>query len=539
MRRSLRALAVVLQAQGQVTEAEVLFRETLAMQRKLFGSVHERVAVGECNLGVALQQQGKFSEAETRFREALNIRTTLFGKKHRLVAQTECRLAEVLGRQGKVEPAESLFREALAMQKELLGPEHADTADTLSRLAVLVGQQGRVGEAEALDREALRMLKNLFGEENPKVIFELNNLAALLRDQGRPAEAEVLFLEALTLEKKTNGKENPRLEFSLINLAGLYAREGKLAEEEAMRREVLAILRKSLGDEHPKVADAWLDVAIMLIKAGKNAEYEFVRVEATLARLGLPPARLRQLGLERATQIVTDALDNGITRTNESPASYLAARSWLLGQRGRWQASIADLSRAVEINTNFPLKFALGPMLVETGDLDRYRVYRLRMMAKFLGTTDPLTAAEAAMVLLLKSAETGMPTASQLAETAVTRGTNDARFSYFQLVQGLADYRRGRFSDAADWTRKSLASSETNHTTAVAAGAVLAMTLHQLKQAEQSSRILDDAVARSRTRLPGLESGDLGEGWPAWLAARILLSEAMDSIRQGRGKLTE
>ena len=68
--------------------------------------------------------------------------------------------------------------------------------------------------------------------------------------------------------------------------------------------------------------------------------------------------------------------------------------------------------------------------------------------------------------------------------------------------------------------------SGTNYTIAVSAGAVLAMAQQQLKQSEDARKSLAQATQAFETKLPKLESGDLGENWPEWLVARILLREA-------------
>ncbi|HOX60283.1 MAG TPA: hypothetical protein PLC99_25685, partial [Verrucomicrobiota bacterium] len=51
----------------------------------------------------------------------------------------------------------------------------------------------------------------------------------------------------------------------------------------------------------------------------------------------------------------------------------------------------------------------------------------------------------------------------------------------------------------------------------------------ELKQPDEARNSLAQAAQIFETNLPKLESGDLGENWPEWLSARILLREA-DSL---------
>ena len=130
------------------------------------------------------------------------------------------------------------------------------------------------------------------------------------------------------------------------------------------------------------------------------------------------------------------------------------------------------------------------------------------------------------MEMSLLPRDSGWSVPAQLAETAVTRGTNHVRLPYFQLVKGLVEYRQGRFDSAVEWAQKSLSSSGTNYTTAASAGAVLAMAQQQLKQTDKARKSLAQATQVFETKLPKQESGDLGENWPEWLIARIFLREA-------------
>ena len=47
---------------------------------------------------------------------------------------------------------------------------------------------------------------------------------------------------------------------------------------------------------------------------------------------------------------------------------------------------------------------------------------------------------------------------------------------------------------------------------------------------ERGGRPLAQATQVFETKLPRLESGDLGENWPEWLIARILLREAKELL---------
>ena len=71
-----------------------------------------------------LNAQGKYAEAEPLFRQALAIRRKLLGEDHPDTAQSYNNVAGNLNAQGKYAEAEPLFRQALATRRKLLGEDH-------------------------------------------------------------------------------------------------------------------------------------------------------------------------------------------------------------------------------------------------------------------------------------------------------------------------------------------------------------------------------------------------------------------------------
>ena len=101
---------------------------------------------------------GEFAEAEPLFREALALRRKLSGAKNSQdVAQSIEGLALNLFDQGKFEEAVPLMREAVAMQRKLHDGPHPDLAEAINNLGWMLGEMGQYQETEQLYREALEM----------------------------------------------------------------------------------------------------------------------------------------------------------------------------------------------------------------------------------------------------------------------------------------------------------------------------------------------------------------------------------------------
>ena len=69
-------LAVFLYEAGEYDEAEDLFRESLAMKRRLLGDSHPDVATGLNNLAFVLHDSGDYSAAEPIFQAGQLVRVS-------------------------------------------------------------------------------------------------------------------------------------------------------------------------------------------------------------------------------------------------------------------------------------------------------------------------------------------------------------------------------------------------------------------------------------------------------------------------------
>jgi hypothetical protein len=112
-----------------------------------------------------------------------------------------------------------------------------------------------------------------------------------------------------------------------------------------------------------------------------------------------------------------------------------------------------------------------------------------------------------------------------MADTAAA-ATNHWATPWFQLVKGLSEYRQGRFAGAIAWMNKALTGAGEPGPREVQAFMVLAMAHYQLKQIDEARIAFAKGAELERTKLPKLESGDIGGGWLDWIMAHALMREA-------------
>jgi non-specific serine/threonine protein kinase/serine/threonine-protein kinase len=271
---SVNSLALLLRAQGKLSEAEPLLRDVLARRRATLGDRHPDTLESVASLAHLLQVQGRIAEAEPLFREAIAGQRAALGDTHPDTLASINDLALLFYRQGKLAESGAMFREAFTGLRAKLGDEHPQTLLARTNLAVSLRDQGKLGEAEPLLREALASSRSRLGDEHPETLTAIGSLAALLQDEGKLAEAEPLAREALEVCRAKLGDEHPYTLTSIYVMASLLQAEGKFAEAESLFREGLAGCRKELGDDHPETLTAMNNLALLLQAEGKLAEAE-------------------------------------------------------------------------------------------------------------------------------------------------------------------------------------------------------------------------------------------------------------------------
>ncbi len=262
-------------ALGFYKEAEAIWRESLAVMRKLFPDGSPMVAAALDDLAIAIYSRGRLAEAEDLEREALEMRRKFLGQDHEEYAISLNNLALILRAEGKLDEAERLNREDLAISRRLSGNEHPDVAISLGNLGLVLLDAGKLAEAEATCREAMAVLGKTFGTEHQHVAIFLNSLALVLRDQGKLAEAETTARQALTIQRKAvPERDHPNTATFLDTLGVVLRDQNKLVAAEAAHREALAMQRRLPDSEYPDVAQSLSNLALVLRDQGKLAEME-------------------------------------------------------------------------------------------------------------------------------------------------------------------------------------------------------------------------------------------------------------------------
>ena len=122
--------------------------------KKSFGKTKDPPSDLLHSLGWCSLLQGNYSEAEAIYRQTLQLKETVLGKDHPDTLVSLNVLAVSLHSQGKYAEAEAIYRQTLQLMETVLGNGHPDTLASMNNLASSLDIQGKYAEAEAIRSRA-------------------------------------------------------------------------------------------------------------------------------------------------------------------------------------------------------------------------------------------------------------------------------------------------------------------------------------------------------------------------------------------------
>lgn len=162
------------------------------------------------NLAVAKSQTGDTAGAEALYREGLALRRRIFDGPHDQLASSMENFANFLIHQEKYDEAQKLLVEALAMNRKVLGADSVEAASTLDTLGVLAGTRRQFAEAEKYQRESLAIYEAHAAEAGREEDLSIvrGHLAQTLVELGQLNEATQLVGLALKANSALHGPNN-------------------------------------------------------------------------------------------------------------------------------------------------------------------------------------------------------------------------------------------------------------------------------------------------------------------------------------------
>lgn len=263
-------LAVLLQAQDKLDQAEVLFRFILIHQKEANLTSCYQLAL------LLTNKESGYSEAEVWWRKALPQARQIWGPQHAKTLLIMSRLSQLLLEKAPQE-AECLCREAMVGQKMELGCDHSDSLDSMNTLARLLQSQKRYSELETLYRQRLEEHCECQGEHHPSTITVREKLAYFYFDQEQWSAAEPLLEQTLyglcQLHGGTNvARASPSVIICKFKLGYSYLKRTKWDRAAALLRETVIDMEHLWGLRDTQTLQARAAWAVARAHMGQTPE---------------------------------------------------------------------------------------------------------------------------------------------------------------------------------------------------------------------------------------------------------------------------
>ncbi|HTG45174.1 MAG TPA: serine/threonine protein kinase, partial [Verrucomicrobiae bacterium] len=232
-----------------------------------------------------------------------------------------------------------------------------------------------------------------------------------------------------------------------------------------------------------------------------------------------------------AEQLLDEVLTPALVE-KPSSAKLLTQRMKLKARRGQWQQAADDAALVLEYrpsdHTRFPV---LAALLIKTSNRSAYEKLRANLLTTWSNTTDIYVADQVAKAcFFLPCSESDSQILGRLADQPVTSEIkNTSAMPYFQTCKALSEYRQAHYAQAVEWCHKAL--DRPPNPAHAHASAILAMAYWKLEKREEARATLAKGDLLAPREMPARVAEDSGDGWLAWLYARIQLDEAAVLIR--------
>jgi len=199
---NLNNLAILLQEDGELEEADALFSEAVALVEDIYGFEHPFMAYTLNGYSGVHQDRGDFDRAAEDLQNALQIGRAVFPENHPFNAVVLHNLGSLFEDMEEYTEAATYFEDGLTLRRQNLPENHPDIATSLFSLGNTLIFLEKPSNAEPILREALQIRQSIYEDEDWRVALVKSGIGrALLHQQKFDAAAQyILPAHAILLE---------------------------------------------------------------------------------------------------------------------------------------------------------------------------------------------------------------------------------------------------------------------------------------------------------------------------------------------------
>jgi eukaryotic-like serine/threonine-protein kinase len=249
--------AGMLFGEGKLTESEKHYRKILPLMRseERRGNIKAETLADALNMfGYLRRTQGDSKEAELSFRESLALSSQMPKESLYIIGPTRSTLASTLADEGRFEEALQTAREAVAEYRQRGETDTPNFGFTLTVLGGFLTEKGDYAAADADLRDAEAIFRKLLVPSHLWSGDNLRNQAISYYQQGRYAESLSKVTGALKIYRESFGIYYDNYPTALIIQGLTLAKTDQREEGEKILREAVKLRTGSLPKEHYWVA---------------------------------------------------------------------------------------------------------------------------------------------------------------------------------------------------------------------------------------------------------------------------------------------
>jgi eukaryotic-like serine/threonine-protein kinase len=217
--------AIVLRQLGRTDKVMDIFVRARAINEKVFGANHPRLATDHFSLGTAHLDLGHSSEAIAEFRRSIALAEQR-GPEYLDLGGFSVGLGDGLSSIGDHQGAQAAFERGIRILAKALGPEHDDLAEAYFRFSEALAVAGKWPQALAHARRSVAIQEKV-GPERRQMAWALAAVGGAQLGLGRAREALAWYERGLRIGNaaKASDRELAALRFGLARALWLTGRD--------------------------------------------------------------------------------------------------------------------------------------------------------------------------------------------------------------------------------------------------------------------------------------------------------------------------
>ncbi|KAJ3020222.1 UNVERIFIED_CONTAM: hypothetical protein HDU68_010276 [Siphonaria sp. JEL0065] len=277
------SLAAILKRQGLLTQAQDALRESLRVQKLIFGASDGRTVSTAVELADVLQNAGDSEEAEQIYLESWDIcMLAVVGKLGwglDLLEFISAGLVVVYEDLNRISDCEAWLKSIVKTLKAKLGEENATTLRSMNVLGEWYRKQDRNKEAKTVLSECVEGQTRVLGSHHPDTLASINNLALVLLNLGFLQKSAELLSSCLELERQNLGENHASTLTIMENLATVYIKQIRYTDAEQLLMLAINGYSATIGSSHHNTISAINNLALLYIEQDRLAEAEEILLQ--------------------------------------------------------------------------------------------------------------------------------------------------------------------------------------------------------------------------------------------------------------------